>query len=257
MIDLKAIENVINRDIGFLKSKLCEDDYLLLRNLIERHFEDLLKKNNLDPKKITINNYLNTSNPEKHAELFKKRNRILSKKYFEKFFNESFLIKNLTNLFKNIKVTDEENLGYGNIYWRLVRPHPFNDVGPFHKDKWGWDLSTHKIDENKFQRCKIWISIIGEDKLGFKFLPNSINSNFEFKTNERSKSSPFSFRNLLFDEKSIPTNEIVSLKGERGTFIMFHDELLHTGEVLFNNFARLSIEFTFLIPLHKNLTSIS
>lgn len=256
MINIKSIENVTNREIGFFVSKLSEDDYLLLKNLIECHFEDLLKKNNLDNKKITTNNYSSTSNPEKHAELFEKRNRILSKKYYEKFFNESALIKNLKNLFKDIQITDEENFGYGNIYWRLVRPHPLKDVGPFHKDKWGWDMSTYKIDENKFQRCKIWISIIGDDsRLGFKFLPNSVNSNFEFKTKKHSKSSSFSFKNLSIDENSLPTNEVVSLKGEKGTFIMFHDELLHAGEVLFNDFARLSIEFTFLIPLNKNLTS--
>jgi hypothetical protein len=249
MINQKSIDDVTNRNVGFFKSKLSADDYLLLNNLIESHFEELLIKNNLDPKKITIKNYLNTSNPESHSELFKKKNRILPKKNYEKFIEESFLIKNLKDLFHNIHITDEENLGYGNIYWRLVRPHPFKDVGPFHKDKWGWDLSTHKIDENKFQRCKIWISITGGDKLGFKFLKNSVNSNFGFKIKEQSISPSFSFRNLSFDENNISVDEVVSLKGEKGTFIIFHDELLHTGEVLFNNFARLSIEFTFLIPL--------
>ena len=92
MINIKSIENVTNREIGFFVSKLSEDDYLLLKNLIECHFEDLLKKNNLDPKKITINNYLSTSNPEKHMELFIKKNRILSKKYYEKFFKKLFII---------------------------------------------------------------------------------------------------------------------------------------------------------------------
>ena len=106
MINLKSIEDVTNRNVGFFISKLSADDHLLLNNLIERHFEELLIKNNLDPKKITIKNYLNTGNPESHSELFIKKNRILPKKYYEKFIEESFLIKNLKDLFHSIHITD-------------------------------------------------------------------------------------------------------------------------------------------------------
>ena len=50
-------------------------------------------------------------------------------------------------------------------------------------------------------------------------------------------------------KKKLSADEIVSLEGEKGTFIMFNDELLHTGEILNNNSIRLSIEFTLLLPI--------
>ena len=249
MIDKNSILNVSNKNIGYFISRINERDHIIIFDLIKSHFEDILEKNNLNSKNINFDNYLNSIDKEKHSKLLIKKNRILSQNYFDEFVKQVSLIKKIKSLYNDITITDEENLGYGNIYWRLVRPHPYKDVGPFHKDKWGWDLSNYKIDNTKYQRFKIWISIIGKDRLGFRFVKNSINNNYNFITKEHSKKSSFSFRNLVFDEKNLSKDEIISLKGEKGTFIMFNDELLHTGEILHNNSVRLSIEFTLLLPV--------
>ena len=44
MIDIKSIENVTNKETGCFVSKLNEDDYLLLKNLISVISRICLKK---------------------------------------------------------------------------------------------------------------------------------------------------------------------------------------------------------------------
>ena len=58
-----------------------------------------------------------------------------------------------------------------------------------HKDKWFWDLGTGEMDNNKYKRYKLQISIDGESKLGFKFVPGSpnLNLNYKFKIADKKK----------------------------------------------------------------------
>ena len=60
-------------------------------------------------------------------------------------------------------VSDEDNLGRPNIYWRLVRPQEKGDIGPLHRDSWFWELNddfpTPKYD---FYRLKVWLPIFTE-----------------------------------------------------------------------------------------------
>ena len=149
------------------------------------------------------------------------------------------LFKNLKEIFPDLQVTDEENIGYGNFYWRLVRPFPNKDVGTMHKDKWFWDLGTGKMDISKFKRYKLWISILGENKLGFKFVPGSVDLNLQYEYKLADGKKP------VFNERSLEKSQINSLTGDNGTYIIFNDELLHGGEILKNNFPRVSIECTF------------
>ena len=66
----------------------------------------------------------------------------------------------LKSFFGEISISDEENLGYGNIYWRLVRPNEFSDIGPIHRDSWFWELNKNFPRPNfPFQRIKVWIAI--------------------------------------------------------------------------------------------------
>ena len=108
-----------------------------------------------------------------------------------------------------------------------------------HKDKWFWDLGSGKIDEKKLKRYKLWISIIGDENLGFKFVDGSPNMDLKYSSEFRD-----GMYKPNFDEK-IVSNKITSLKGSQGTFILFHDELLHGGDILTNHTLRVSIECTF------------
>ncbi len=237
MID--KFKNVDDKKIGYFISRLDHNDYNLIKDTVEKHFSKLIKKN----KKISnINffNYLENFDQSDHVNLFSKKNRILPKEYLDLLLDKLILFKNLKKTFKDFKITDEENIGYGNFYWRLVRPFPNKDVGTMHKDKWFWDLGTGKMDNSKYKRYKLWISIHGENKLGFKFVHGSadLNLRYDYKIADGKKKP-------VFDEALLEKKQITSLEGEKGTYILFHDELLHGGEILKNNIPRVSIECTF------------
>ena len=237
MID--KFKNVDDKKIGYFISRLDLNDYNLIREIVEKHFSKLIK-NNKKINNINFFNYLEKFDQSDHINLFSKKNRIFKKEYLNLLLDELILFKNLRETFKDFKITDEENIGYGNFYWRLVRPYPNKDVGTMHKDKWFWDLGTGKMDNSKYKRYKLWISIHGENKLGFKFVHGSadLNLRYDYKIADGKKKP-------VFDEMSLEKKQITSLKGEKGTYIIFHDELLHGGEILKNNIPRVSIECTF------------
>lgn len=241
MIRIDNISDVFNKKKGFCTSELSRDDYKLILGLIEKHFEKLIKKSIIKKEAdIKLNNYHKFYKKINHSKIFTKRNRLLSKRDCKKIISKTQLFQHLKNTFGNFYITDEENIGYSNIYWRCVRPKPFKDVGPFHKDKWFWDLGCGKI-RNNHQRVKIWISIISESKkLGFRYVKGSVNKNYKFSSEFRHH-----IVKPVFDERIIKKNDIRSVKGKKGSLIYFNDELLHSGEVVNGKKCRVSLEFTF------------
>lgn len=238
---INKFKNVDDKKIGYFISRLDQYDYNLIRDTVEKHFKELIKKDQKNKSSdINFSNYLEEFDQSDHINLFTKKNRILPKDYLYLLLEKLNLFKNLKEIFPDFKITDEENIGYGNFYWRLVRPFPNKDVGTMHKDKWFWDLGTGKMDNIKYKRYKLWISIHGENKLGFKFVPGSadLNLKYDYKIADGKKKP-------VFDERSLESSQTTSLTGEKGTYIIFNDELLHGGEILKNNFPRVSIECTF------------
>lgn len=236
------IENVNDKNLGYFISKLEKKDFELIKNIIKDHFNELINNFKVNDKNINFSNYLDKFDQSNHQILFTKKNRVLPKKYLDILIKKFELFKKLKKLFGDFEITDEENLGFGNFYWRLVRPFPNIDVGTMHKDKWFWDLGTGSMDEKNFTRYKLWISIIGEGKLGFRFVSGSPKLDLKYKTKiADGKKKP------VFDESILKSKQITSLKGDAGTFIMFNDELLHGGEILNNKLPRVSIECTFKV----------
>lgn len=238
MIDQKSIFDVYNKKKGFYLGLLVEKDYKLFKRCIFDHFNTLIKKN-VKLKKITINNYLNFVDKINHDKIFTTKNRMLPKKYCDKIIKHSNIFKKFKNLFYEIHLADKKNP----MIWRLVRPFPYKDTGPFHKDRWFWDLGHGKMNEKKYSRIKIWISILNfNKKLGLRYIKGFSKNNYRFKSEIRN-----GILKPSFDEKKI-RSPIKSFKGKKGTFIIFHDELLHSGEVLKGNKCRVSLEFTLLVP---------
>ena len=249
MINPLNIPDVFNKKKGFCFGQLSNDDYKLIIELIENHFKKLIKKSKSKNKaNINLNNYHKFYKDINHSQIFTKRNRLLGKTDCRKIMNKTKLFQDLNNIFGNIFITDEESIGYSNIYWRCVRPKPFIDVGPFHKDKWFWDLGCGKID-NKYKRVKVWISILSNNnKLGFRFVKGSVARNYKYTSEFR--------HNLVkpvFNDKQIKKSDIKSFYGKKGSLIVFNDELLHGGEVIKSNKCRVSLEFTFCFNKKKKL----
>ena len=78
-----------------------------------------------------------------------------------RFFQE------LNSQFKWFEITDEENIGFSEIYFRLCRPKPFKDVGPLHADAWFWELGHGEMPKVSFetQRVKFWFNVLKLKKI--------------------------------------------------------------------------------------------
>jgi hypothetical protein len=134
-------------------------------------------------------------------------------------------------------LTDEENLGYGNIYWRLVRKNSPSDVGPIHADRWFWDLAGTSFPSSH-TRIKVWIPLLQDDSNpSLQILPGSQKKEYKYGFTIDS----FRKKKPLLKDADIDRAMIVS-PVRIGEAIVFHDSLLHGGRVTSSN--RVSIEFT-------------
>lgn len=158
--------------------------------------------------------------------------------------------KKLEAEFGTIMIGDENDFGWGNIYWRLVRPGN-DDTGPLHADKWFWDLLDYrgKPPSFPFERLKIWIAIYTvPGKNGLLVVPGSHHKkdwkwHAEIKHN---KNKP------VIDEPTENLNTQL-LQTEAGRAVIFHDELLHGGSQNLATTTRVSVEFTLFIPARDRI----
>ena len=111
---------------------------------------------------LPITRYHEISHQLNHSCLWAKSNRILPRSFVHQFLQTEFS-QNLRSLFGSFDISDEECLGYPNIYWRLVRPNEPADVGPLHRDSWFWELnSSFTKPAYPFLRYKVWVPIFTE-----------------------------------------------------------------------------------------------
>jgi hypothetical protein len=142
-------------------------------------------------------------------------------------------------------ITDEEELGYPNVYWRIVRAKSNNDVGPIHADRWFWDLNGKTVPTTH-RRVKVWMPLIQNDmEPGLSVIPGSHLKNYYYgsQTDVFGKVKPL-FVETEIQELPIPAQVKV------GEAIVFNDNLLHGGRS--TNSLRVSIEFT-LACVHGSL----
>jgi len=134
-------------------------------------------------------------------------------------------------------VTDEEDLGFPNIYWRLVRKNSPSDVGPIHADRWFWDLSNADFPRSH-TRVKVWMPLYQDDlNPSLLILPGSQSQEFNYSSRRdvAGKTRPV-FEDIAIARRMQPAPVRV------GEAIVFHDSLLHGGRVTTEN--RVSVEFT-------------
>ena len=137
-------------------------------------------------------------------------------------------------------ISDEENLGYPNIYWRLVRAGSASDVGPVHADYWFWDLGHGSIPPG-YRRVKTWIPLRqDQDHVGLSIGPGTHRMDFPYeKVFKDGKYKPV-FERGPVEHLLIPSPVRV------GQAVVFHDRLLHGGEVSPRE-LRLSMELTWVM----------
>lgn len=189
---------------------------------------------------IEMTQYHALSHLVDHSTLWPKKNRILPQNAID-YIRSTSLIKSLEDIYGDFEISDEENIGREEIYWRLVRPNQFSDVGPLHADAWFWELD-HGATPPNVTRVKVWIAIYCDHGLnGLRVVPHSQKRNWKYHGEYR---DGFSKPQIDEDESTLP---VVLVDTKPGDAIVFHDKLLHGGALNKSMNTRVSIEFTMFV----------
>jgi len=249
MENIEKTNNYPNAKGYSIENKISLSELKKFKNAINHQWLNKIKENNPPitdiaiEKGINIQNYHKISSFLKHDEIWIKSNRILPSN-FSNWFLESEFAKNLKNSYGEFTISDEDNMGWPNIIWRLVRPGQASDVGPLHRDSWFWKLNKNRPKPKyNFSRLKVWIPIYTEK--GFNGLlvePYShkrqdIRWTAEFRHGIRKpvlNTPSENFKPILLDTKDCDT-------------VVFNDNLIHGGALNRGVKCRVSVEFTMLI----------
>jgi hypothetical protein len=170
-------------------------------------------------------------------ECFKEKHQRILPKALAMVLVESLKIYKYLDEAKDEFITDEENLKYENIYWRIVRPNSESDVGPSHADKWFWELNNYEFPSTH-KRVKVWVPLIQNDlSPSLSISPGSHLRNYAYsaRPDNNGKVKP-----LFSDEIVLSSMHPAPVKV--GEAIIFNDSLIHGGRT--TDSVRISIEFT-------------
>ena len=246
---MSIAEKVSNSPGYSLDLEISKEELLSIKNFIyEQWLNRLLIEDSKTVKKITsdglsIEHYHLIDKNIDHHKVWSKRSRILLPSFHDWILTTNFH-NNLMDNFGIYVVSDEENLGWPNYYWRITRPMESKDIGPVHRDSWFWEINEHfQKPEYPFTRIKVWIAIFTEiGKNGLLIEPNShrrkdiiwesVNKDGIKKPSLQNKSNDLMMK--LINTKP-------------GQVIIFNDNLLHGGSPNKGRNSRVSLEFTMLV----------
>ena len=190
--------------------------------------------------KLGIVRYHEASHLLDHSSVWPKNVRILPQNAVTEIRKMSF-ISQLENCFGRFEISDEENIGWEEIYWRLVRPNEKNDVGSLHADAWFWELGQMKTPDNKI-RIKIWIAIDVEPGLsGFVYIPDSHLKDLPYHVELKN-----GLKKPVLDISEDSPNPLL-FNSKPGDTIIFNDKLIHGGLIGRGKYTRVSLEFTMFV----------
>ena len=172
-----------------------------------------------------------------HESTWPKSSRMFSKNISQKIQQMS-LMQSLEKIYGPIKIIDEENIGYEEFDWRLVRPNELSDVGPVHADSWFRLLGPGIHPPSHMKAIKIWVALCCEPGLnGLRVVPHSQKKQWRYHGEFR-----HGFVKPQIDENE-DCLDLVLLKTPPGNVIVFHESLLHGGALNRGKYTRVSMEF--------------
>lgn len=249
-MDLKYVENsvahALENQAGFYPGfKLEKDEIELAKNLIKEQWLNIIKQH--EPSlwqrfdKVGIERYHELSHLLNHGLIWKKSNRILSKKAAE-IVRSMSIIKNIEKAYGPVIIVDEENIGYEEIDWRLVRPNQLSDIGPLHTDDWFLKLGHGVTPPANMKAIKVWVALCCEPGLnGLKIVPHSHKKEWRYHGEFR---HGFIKPQIDEDEKDLLVQLLHTAPGD---VIVFHDKLLHGGAINRGKYCRISMEFMLFV----------
>jgi hypothetical protein len=223
---------------------LKNEELIRLRHLIHNQWIERIKS--LAPEQVNrfeelgMKQYHQASKLLDHSSMWPKKVRILPWNAVLEIRKMNFF-RQLEDYFGPFEISDEENVGREEIYWRLVRPNEKNDIGPLHADNWFWELG-HGAKPDNIMRIKIWIGIYVEPGLnGFVYVPDSHLKNWPYHAELKN-----GFNKPVIDVAEDKLNRLL-FESNPGDTIIFHDKLLHGGAIGRGNSTRVSLEFTMFV----------
>ncbi len=235
-------ENIYNRNGYDTSLNLSIEELKVLREIIRDQYlnriSGLNSKYYNDFRAREMSSYHEISHLIDHKVLWPKKFRCLTNESIDKIKKFSFMSK-IENQFGEFYISDEDNIGREEIYWRLVRPENNSDVGPLHADIWFWELNYPKNIKDK--RIKVWMPIFCDiSDTGFRFVPNSHKENWNYEKKFKDGKFKPAFE---IDENTI---DLKKFTGKPGNIIIFNDRLLHGGYTTPSK-TRVSLELTLII----------
>lgn len=242
---IQNIKAALENESGYLTGlHLTQEELEKIRSLITSAW--LLNIGNNTTPKIAqefksagINRYHELAQLLEHGSMWPKASRILNLDAVAEIRSMS-LMRRLEDEFGYFEISDEDNVGHEEIYWRLVRPNNPTDVGPIHADAWFWDLG-HGVTPPGCKRVKVWMAIYctpGKD--GFKFVPGSHKHDWPYHGELK---DGITKPKIDISEGDL---DVVIFNSQPGEAIIFNDQLLHGG-VVGQNETRVSLEFTMFV----------
>ena len=178
----------------------------------------------------------------KHKKMWPKKERILSIMDLSQF-HETKIFSNIKDLIGPYEISDEENLGYSNIYWRIVRPNKPQDVGPVHRDEWFWELNKHYKIEKYKERIKVWIPVVVEKGESGLMIEEYSHTRDDIQWCGETRDGIK--KPVILTDKSELNLQLVDTS--EGDAIIFHDKILHAGKLNTGRLTRVSLEFTAIV----------
>ena len=152
------IEAIFNGEGFYTDKTLKEAEFNYLYETVQNSYSDTLSHYMPDGEKnYNIKDYEKLDLNNEHKKIWTKSNRILKEKAVKHWIDNSELISYLKAELGNIRISDEEDMGYPNVYWRLVRSNKKEDIGPLHRDEWFWILNNKNKESESQTRIKVWI----------------------------------------------------------------------------------------------------
>ena len=241
---MSVVAHLEGQDGFFTGFAFSDDELLRLREIIHGQWIRTIESNigprgAMEFERVGITAYHEKADLLDHQKSWPKVSRVLDANDVLEIRKMS-LFTALEKEFGKFELSDEEDFGRELIYWRLVRPGAADDVGPLHADAWFWELG-HGSTPPDYQRVKVWISIYSQEAVtGFVFVPGSHRTNTPYKAVTRhGMTKP----QIGVDPSTLGA---VPFEGKAGEAIVFHDKLLHGGEVGAGS-TRVSLEFTIFV----------
>ena len=219
-------------------NKVTDRDLILLRQIIIDRINQFIT-----PTQSPINSWDELlhiyADLDVHSLISSKENRVLTHSQVNQLYTSDFYA-DLCSRIGDFSISNEEYRKHPEVYWRIVRPNSASDVGPLHADRWFWESNHDWTMPSSFSnRSKVWIPLQVElYKNGLLMVPQSHKSNTH---NYRLVTHGSKVKPLILETSNIGETLIDT---PLGSYVFFHDSVIHGGALNNGQFIRASIEFT-------------